>query len=93
MPECERCGGTNVVRHKRCPRASTDADGLAAISAYSWLDRFSVTPAPGGMLDQHPRFVEMVRIIDIERADIDRAREEEAQARARMAANAANRAR
>ncbi len=80
-----------MVQHRRCPRASTDSDALAAVSAYSWLDRFSVTPVPGGMLDQSPRFVEFVRIIDIERAEIDRAREEEAQARARMAANAAKR--
>lgn len=91
IPTCERCLGTNVVQHRRCPRASTDSDALAAVSAYSWLDRFSVTPVPGGMLDQHPRFVEMVRIVDIERSEIDRAKEEDAQARARMAASAANR--
>jgi hypothetical protein len=63
------------VRHQRCPRASTDPNALSVVSAYGALDRFGALPVAGGMMDQHPRFLEFVRIVDIERAGTEQIRE------------------
>jgi hypothetical protein len=49
--------------------------------AYTWLDRFGVTPRPGGLLAQSKGFVTAVRLIDGERGALEEARRQEAQKR------------
>lgn len=57
---------------------------MQLVTAYTWLDRFQLPPVPGGMMDQHPRFVEAVRMIEVERSEIAR-EEAEADERAHKA--------
>lgn len=75
-PECKKCEGGNVVGHKRCPASIVGADaGVGqALRAYMWLDRFSVTPRPGGMLAQSGDFIDAVKIIDAERGALEEAK-------------------
>lgn len=58
-------------RFDRCPKAWLRDEGCAAqemLADYSWLKRYGILPCSGGRLDQHPRFLEAVEIIEREMA-------------------------
>jgi hypothetical protein len=64
------------MEHRRCPRALTDDATIGLVESYAWLDRYGVLPIAGGMLDQHPKFLQAVRLIERTRDEIVREEEE-----------------
>ena len=85
-PECDRCGGTGYVPLYRCPGSMTDGPTSRAVAAYMVLDRHGTWPSQGGSYDQAAAFVDMVRLVDSERATIDNERQEREERKQRHAA-------
>jgi hypothetical protein len=80
---CDRCGGSGEVDHRRCPASMIDDDVAEIAWAHQWLERAHVLPVAGGLLDQHPRFIRAVALIDQEHGKIEDERDRLAHARAK----------
>ena len=84
-PDCDVCNGTGEHKRYRCPSVEMgDGRDVAEImSAYVMLDRFQLLPRAGGTLDQHPRFIKAVHLIESERAAIQKRDDDEMKAKAK----------
>lgn len=74
-PECEVCSGSGTELVYRCAASQVTPDVVALLSAYYDYEK-GVLPSPGPMQEQAVQFVDGVRLIEAERAAIEREREE-----------------
>lgn len=74
------------LRFDRCPKAWVKDEARSAalvLSDFVFLDKHKIMPDPGGRLDQSPRFLESVDIIEQTRAEIREAKDRAADAKNR----------
>ena len=70
------------LRFDRCPKAWIRDEAREAaqfLEDFAFLDRFGVLPEPGGKLDQDPRFLQSVDVIELARGDVHTAQEKRAE--------------
>jgi hypothetical protein len=82
--DCEACHGRGDVEIFRCPGATTPYQAKHAASFYgAW--KTGCLPADGGILDQAAPFVEAMRILEVAEGEMNRRRDERAEAQQREA--------
>ena len=69
------------LRFERCPKSWIRDEAREAsqfVGDFAFLDRFNVLPNEGGRLDQCPRFLEAIDVIEIARSEAQSAAQKRA---------------